>query len=500
MLRRLRIITAALFFVLITLLFFDFTGVLHKWLGWLAKIQLIPVVLSVNGVVLFILILITLLFGRVYCSVICPLGIMQDGISNLSGRRKGKKNRFRHSKAKCGLRYSFLVLFIAAIIAGISAAVSLLDPYATYGRIVSSLPAPLYRLGNNLLAWFAEKADSYAFYSTEVWIKNWVILGISGITLLAVGFFAWLNGRTYCNTICPVGTALGFLSRFSIIRITFDADKCTKCGRCERNCKASCLDSKKMIVDHSRCVTCFNCIGKCNFNAIKYTSVRIKKQKSGVAADHPSPKERSRRSLLAVTGALALAQLSKAQQLLQVDGGLAEMEDRKAPDRKMPVVPPGALGLKNMQTHCTACQLCISVCPNNILRPSVKLSTFMQPEMSYDRGYCRPECTECSKVCPAGAIKPITTAGKTGISIGHAVWIRDNCVVNTDEIQCSNCERHCPTKAITLIALEPDNEKTLKTPVVDKELCIGCGACEYLCPARPFSAIYVEGNVRHHLV
>ena len=124
----------------------------------------------------------------------------------------------------------------------------------------------------------------------------------------------------------------------------------------------------------------------------------------------------------------------------------------------------------------------------------------MQPEMSFEKGYCRPECTECSQVCPTGAINAITTADKTAVSIGHAVWIKRNCVVNTDEVQCTNCEYHCPTSAITLVSKEPGNEKSLKIPVIDKERCIGCGACEYLCPARPFSAIYVEGNLRHHTI
>lgn len=124
----------------------------------------------------------------------------------------------------------------------------------------------------------------------------------------------------------------------------------------------------------------------------------------------------------------------------------------------------------------------------------------MQPEMSYELGYCRPECVECSLVCPVGAIKPITIADKTAISIGVAVWIKDNCIVNRDEVPCDNCQRHCPTGAIALIARDPENEKSLKIPAVDKSLCIGCGACENLCPARPFSAIYVEGNIRHHAI
>lgn len=120
----------------------------------------------------------------------------------------------------------------------------------------------------------------------------------------------------------------------------------------------------------------------------------------------------------------------------------------------------------------------------------------MQPEMSYERGYCRPECTKCSEVCPAGAITPITVAEKSSIRIGHAVWIRKNCVVITDGEQCTNCARHCPTGAIIMVA-DKEQGKGPKIPAIDTEKCIGCGACENLCPARPFSAIYVEGNELH---
>ncbi|NDV70147.1 4Fe-4S binding protein [Dysgonomonas sp. 25] len=507
MLKKVRTFTAAIFFLLITLLFLDFTGILHHWFGWMAKVQLIPAILAVNVAVIVGLVVLTLIFGRIYCSVICPLGVFQDGISNLSARRKKKKNRFRYSSAKSWLRYGVAALFVVALLFNVSAVVSILDPYAAYGRIASNLLAPIYRTGNNLLAAAAEHADSYAFYSTDVWIKSWIIFGVAVATLIAVGILAWRHGRTYCNTICPVGTILGFLSRFSFFRLTFVEDKCTKCRACERNCKASCIDSKNMTIDHSRCVTCFNCIDKCKSGAIKYAPVKLGSKKAATeqtTASNTSNIEHnddglSRRSLLALLGTLAVSSTIKAQQL-HVDGGLAEIEEKKIPDRKTPIVPPGALSAKNMKDHCTACQLCVSACPNNILVPSSKLETFMQPEITYEEGYCRPECVECSQVCPTSAIKPITAADKSALSIGIAVWIKDNCVVNRDEIQCTNCERHCPTGAITLIKRDPDNEKSLKIPVINNELCIGCGACENLCPARPFSAIYVEGNVRHHAV
>lgn len=509
MLKKIRRILAAVFFVCVTLLFLDFTGTLHKALGWLAKIQLVPAILALNVAAMIILALLTLLFGRIYCSVICPLGVFQDGVSHISAKRKGKKYRFRYSPAKSWLRYGVLALFVVGLFAGISVIVSLLDPYAAYGRMASNFLTPVYRLVNNLLAFFAERANSYAFYSADVWIKGWITFGIAIVTFAVVSILAWRNGRTYCNAICPVGTFLGFISRFSIFRMAFDTEKCTKCNACERSCKASCIDVKTMSIDHSRCVTCFNCIEKCKFDSMKYVPVKMggKKEKPAamvVPADLNAGNEGaiSRRKALSLFTLFAAGSLLKAQEAPEPhgDGGLAVIEDKKMTVRKTAIVPPGALSARNMKNHCTACQLCVSACPNEVLRPSEKLATLMQPEMSYERGYCRPECTECSQVCPTGAIKPITAADKSAIAIGLAVWVKDRCVVNTDDVQCHNCERHCPTGAIALVARDPDYTDSLKIPVVDKELCIGCGACENLCPARPFSAIYVEGNVRHHTV
>ena len=180
-----------------------------------------------------------------------------------------------------------------------------------------------------------------------------------------------------------------------------------------------------------------------------------------------------------------------------MDGGLAEIEDKVAPERQTPLTPPGSLSAQNMALRCTGCQLCISECPNQVLRLSSDLMHLMQPVMSYERGYCRPECNRCSEVCPAGAIKPIRHEDKASTQIGHAVWIKKNCIALTDEVECGNCARHCPTGAIEMVPSDPDNDESAYVPAVNEARCIGCGACEYLCPARPFSAIYVEGHEVH---
>lgn len=494
MLQKIRRVLAVIFLVLITLLFLDFTGTVHTWFGWMAKIQFLPAVLALNIGVIVLLVALTLIFGRVYCSIICPLGVMQDIFAWIG--KKTKKNRYSYSGAKNILRYTVLALMILAIIFGVGALVSLLAPYSAYGRIANSLLSPVWIWGNNLLASWAESRESYLFYSVDMWFKGGVVLAVALVTLVALGILSFLNGRTYCNTVCPVGTTLGFLSRFSLLRPVIDTTKCTSCGLCARNCKSACINSKEHTIDYSRCVTCFDCLNKCNKGAISYTLAR---KRESMVSDGLTGNDASRRQFLTVTAMVASAAAIKAEEKL-TDGGLAEIEDKKIPKRKTKIVPPGAVGIRNLESHCTACQLCVSACPNGVLRPSGDMVSLMQPESSYEKGYCRPECTRCSDVCPTGAIRPISRADKSSVQIGHAVWVKKNCIPLTDEVECGNCARHCPTGAITMVASVSDNESSPKIPVVNTEKCIGCGACEYLCPARPFSAIYVEGHEKHRVI
>lgn len=502
MLRKIRLTLAVVFFAIITLLFLDFTGTIHAWFGWMAKIQFLPAVLALNVGIIVLLILLTFVFGRVYCSVICPMGVFQDVISWLSGQRKKKKYRFSYSPAKNILRYTVLTLFVIAVIAGIGSFVALLAPYSSYGRIANNLFAPIYQWGNNVFAYFAERAESYAFYETSVWMKSLPTFVIAVVTFIAIVVLAWRNGRTYCNTICPVGTVLGFLSRFALFRISIDTEKCNACGLCSRKCKAACIDGKRHTVDYSRCVACMDCLDTCKHGAISYRWFKQETQTKNAEQTRSVDKEQineARRSFLTATAILATATTLKAQEK-KVDGGLAAIEDKKIPKRATPILPPGALSARDFARHCTACQLCVSVCPNEVLRPSTDLMKLMQPEMSYERGYCRPECTKCGEVCPAGAIHPITAADKSATQIGHAVWIKKNCIPLTDGVECGNCARHCPAGAIQMVPSDPQQEDSPKIPVVNTERCIGCGACENLCPARPFSAIYVEGHEMHRVI
>jgi len=511
MLRKIRLILAFISFTLITLLFLDFTGTLHAWFGWLAKIQFFPAILALNVAVIVSLVLLTLLFGRVYCSVICPLGIFQDIIAWFGRRRK--KYPYSYSPAKNWLRNRFLILFILAFILGITAlpttafstTVAFFDPYGAYGRMAHNFLLPLWQWGNNLLAHLAEHANSYAFYSTDIWLKSLPVLIVAIITFFTLFVLAWLNGRTYCNTVCPVGTVLGFISRFSLMRIVINADKCNACKVCTRTCKASCINHEEHKIDYSRCVACMNCIGKCKQSAIAYQFAYTKKAPHTVTVENQSG-DATRRgflsaSLLLIAAGLRSQTIEKAKDI-KVDGGLANIVGKIKPVRETPLTPPGSVSARNLRNHCIACQLCVTVCDNQVLRPMASglYMSLMQPEMSFERGFCRPECTKCSEVCPTGAIVKLTKEVKSSTQIGHAVWIHDKCLPFTDKYECGNCARHCPTGAITMIPSVAGDDTSLKIPAVNEERCIGCGACEYVCPSRPLSAIYVEGHSIHKII
>lgn len=461
MLKKLRITLAVIMILLVTTLFIGAGYGISQWIGWAAKIQFLPAVLSLSLIAVAIIV-VALLFGRIYCSVICPLGVMQDIYSWLGG--KIKKNRFSYVKEHKWLRYTVCAIFVVCLIFGFTPVITLLEPYGNFGRIVTS------------------------FY-----MRNVTLSIIAWVIMLILGVLAFLYGRAYCNSICPVGTILSFFSRFSLFRVRFDQDKCKHCGLCEKNCKARAIDAKAGTVDYSRCVVCGDCTAQCKFDALHYTAKRPV-SKTETASSEP---DLGRRSFL-VGSAIAAGTAAVAQAQMKVDGGLAVITEKEAPKRQTLITPPGSVSARHMQKHCTGCQLCVSACPNNVLRPSTDLMHFMQPTMSFEIGYCRPECTRCGEVCPTGAIKPITKEEKTAIHAGHAVWVKDNCVVLTDGVSCGNCQRHCPTGAIQMVEYQ-HNGQTVMIPAINESRCIGCGACENLCPSRPFSAIYVEGNVMHRM-
>ncbi len=274
-LRIIRVVLATFFLLAVTACFLDFTGTVAKWFGWTVKIQLMPAALALSLAAVAIL-GVTLLFGRIYCSVVCPLGILQDiayFFRRVAGRlvpsRGGALRTARHAMLRNVFRYAVAIVFLAGGFLGLH--FTWLEPYAIYGRMAMGLAAPLVRLGNNHLAAWAERHGSYAFHVVEVVAPPLCLVILSAALLVLILALAVWKGRFWCNTVCPVGTVLGCLSKVSLLKPKIDLAKCVKCGMCERACKAQSIDIGSGTIDRTTCVACFSCGAVCKKGALTWS-------------------------------------------------------------------------------------------------------------------------------------------------------------------------------------------------------------------------------------
>ena len=493
-LKRARVLISILFFISTLIIFLN----INEWLtsksaSVITYLQFVPSLVKFLSVVGFstfgfvFIIAVTFVWGRVYCSSICPLGTLQDIVSYLSRKILRKNNHFL-LKPYSIIRYSILCLTIIFLISGSLFLLNLLDPFSNFGRIISNLVRPIVLYIRNFISGILESVNLFFLSPTD--LKNIDLISVAiGLTvLIVVVAFSYKKGRLFCNTICPVGTLLGIFSRFSIYKIAIDESTCKSCNLCERECKAGCIDKKNKVIDFSRCISCYNCFNACHSDGIVYVNT-VKTNTSGQQTDNDDRRRVFIKSLLVYFA--SLSGLSIAQIKI-----IPKKESTVPVYKKFPVSPPGSQSISQFTSSCTACHLCISACPTQVLQPSFLEFGFlgmMQPRMDYYTSFCNYDCVICSEVCPTGAIKNILPEAKKLSQLGKAVFVKDNCIVYTEETTCGACSEHCPTKAVDM--LEP--HKNLKAPKLNNDICIGCGACEYACPTKPYKAIYVEGNPVH---
>lgn len=370
---------------------------------------------------------------------------------------------------------------------------NLLDPYSVFGKLVSNLVRPIYFEANNLIVFFLEKREIYDWKPVELKNFNWLSIVFS-ISIL--GLIFWMSikhGRLYCNTICPVGALLGRFSEVSLFKIHLDQVSCTSCGICSNNCKSNCIDNKEKKVDFSRCVGCMDCLYVCPGGGVKFALNPALKVKELNSATLNKRRDFVKKSIFIPVGLSSLTNQLVAQEIGKPPKKMIPIV------RKYPVTPPGSESIEHFVSHCTACTLCVSACPTQVLQPSFLqygLAGMMQPRMDFITSFCNFECIICTVICPTGAIKPLDLETKKLMQIGKSKFVKENCVVYTDETACGACSEHCPTKAVNMVPYE--KKAGLMIPEVNEDICIGCGACEFACPTTPRS-IYVEGNPVHVL-
>jgi ferredoxin len=499
LLKPLRVVVALVFLALTAALFLDFREFgATAMAGPVLYPQFVPSFLNfletatLGATGFLAVLLLTALFGRVYCSAICPLGILQDGFGRLAGK---KRRRFRFTKPHNVLRYAILAATALLFLAGSGLALNLLDPFSNFGRILADLARPLVLAVNNLAAPVFEWAGSHAVYRVRQPALAPLSAGAALAVLAAVGWMGARHGRLYCNTVCPVGALLGLVSRAAPFRIRIDRDSCRGCGLCEGRCKAGCIDHKAGTVDGSRCVACFNCLTDCPDGAIRLAPPPEAESKGGKTGEDPG----RRKFLLGLAAGWLCLAASRAMAALPP--GFVPSRPTTVPEKRTsPVSPPGSLGIEHFTSRCTACHLCVSACPSRVLAPSLLdygVSGMMQPQMAFSSAHCNFDCTICSQVCPSGAILPLTKERKQRIQVGAAHFIKENCVVYTDNTNCGACSEHCPTKAVHMVPYPNQSGRKLVIPEVNRDICVGCGGCEHACPTRPYRAIFVDGNPVH---
>lgn len=476
--------------------FADFRGLVPDAVSHrLASMQLVPSLMSLltgAGMAFagLVMLVVTLLAGRIYCSAICPLGILQDAISRIARWLPGRRRRLNFSPGYPWVRQFFFWVCVAGILSGWAAfTLSLLDPYSVFGRIVSGLFRPAVTLVNNALVQPAGALGVDALYRVDAQWAGVGALALPAGMLIVVLLLAVWRKRLYCNTICPVGTLLGFLSARAAFRLAIDKRACRKCGNCLPVCKSQCIDLRSATLDASRCVACFNCIGACPERAIGYTS-GWKSTAAAIPCRAKATPDLARREFLSDSASLAVS--------VGLGGwfGGGNREALRAERLSRVVSPPGSVNIERFLSRCTACQLCVSACPTHVLQPAFReygLAGLMKPRLDYSHAFCNFECDECGRVCPDGAIGLLALADKQLTRIGCARLDLDKCIVKTKGTDCAACSEHCPTKAANTIPYR----ENLRLPQVDESLCIGCGACDYACPAQPAKAITVAGLNRH---
>ena len=351
------------------------------------------------------IIILTVLFGRIYCSTICPLGIIQEFISILFFDKK-RKNKYIPNYP---IKYFILAISLGILLGGSAIFIRYIEPYTYFG-------------------------SAFTFS----------IFGI--IALLGIIILTFFKNRFFCTNLCPAGTMLGLISKFSRNKIYIEKDKCISCGNCEKKCPAGCIDSKNKTVNNETCIKCLKCIEICPKGVIKYGKAPKEQIKFSI----------QRRKIIISTAVLAVFGSMIKTGIIIKDKIVEKYRDI--------ILPPGAESEERLINTCYNCNLCVENCPSKII---VKANNdFPTIHIDYRNGSCDKNCNKCSQVCPTGAIKRLSIEKKQKTRIAMAMIKKENC------IECGLCETSCPYGAIII---------TKEGISINAEKCIGCGACKKAC-------------------
>ena len=438
--------------------------------GMAARAEFLPSLLraltrfSLISLAFFAVILaLSLLVGRLYCSFCCPLGVLQDVAARVGRAVSFGRFRYKTQPERRRFRYAVLIVLAAAALGCWIFPLGLLEPYTLFGRNAAGPGQEfLIAVNNRLYGHF----DSLAPLEKRPPFPAVPALVAGGVLLAVLGAAAY-RGRLFCNTFCPAGTLLGLCSKHALFPVRLDAAACMKCGQCVKVCKAGCIDLRNRTLDSERCVDCMNCGTACRFGAIRF----------GRRPEKPAAADAGRRGFLVAAGASGIVAFLAGR--LAARGGVTrDFSGGAVP----PVMPPGAGTREEFLRRCTGCGLCVANCTGRTLKPAFLeygAAGMGMPMLTFEVGKCEFDCRNCSSLCPTGALRKLNEEEKHRCKIGTVRYFREHCVVVTDETSCGACAEHCPTGALQMVPYKG----SLTIPHVIEDLCIGCGGCQYICPA-----------------
>lgn len=489
-LRRTRIFVALITFCLFLSVFLGSIEVTTKLSDKILFFQFVPslinFLLATGGLAstgFILIVLLSLIFGRIYCSTLCPLGILQDIMISGYQMLSKRKPQFQYQKPHHIIRYSILILTLMVSILGSLVIINLLDPYSLFGKIVSHLGKPVYYYASNSLVSVLEHFDVYALGPKKILPTPFTVLSVSFCFFALITFMAIRYGRMYCTLICPVGTLLGIISRFSLFRFKINADNCKNCTRCVQTCKSGCIDISNKTIEQDRCISCFNCLKVCKKSGITYEADLNKTPAQSLDLD--------KRKLIVGTATSGIFMLTLGLPLRSYSQKIIKKKENS------PAIPPGSLNISHFTRTCIGCNLCIHSCRSKVLKPAFMeygITGILQPVMDFNQGKCAYECNACGKVCPTNAITCLDLAQKKMTKIGSVKLLKELCITHKKHQDCGACIEVCPTHAVYTVL-----KNNVRYPEITPGPCIGCGACQLVCPVKPEKAIIVKGISTHSI-
>lgn len=463
------VFTALIFTVNLPAPIYNFYNALHV----LPAISVIVSDRIINGFIFISIFILLLPFisGRLYCSYLCPIGFFQDISLRLSGYLKP---RIKPVSGKSPFRLFILFSCLLLILSG-SSIYGYIDHYSNLNRISYSLISPLL----NKVISLSDPLQNYLSGTDRK-----IMLSPSGyyslLFLLILFFTALFRPRWFCNTLCPSGTLFSLIQRYAFFKIS-GRKKCSSCSSCTISCPAKCIESGS--VNTNCCIYCFECLEFCPEQSFRLSIDKRHPVKNNRRI-HRDERRRFIKNIISLGAAMGFSVFMKTSQT-------------GARTVSKTILPPGAGIFSRFKDKCTGCGLCSSACPTGVIVPSFLengLSGIFKPMLDYNRSYCSYDCNKCMTVCPANALQYYDLEQKQKIKIAEAVLNKKLCISYKNGWHCGLCAGVCPTKAIISAELP---KILVPVPVLRKEYCIGCGACQHICPVEPVKAV-IAVTVPYH--